>query len=108
MEVRLGKLVQRDSTCDTCHSTKQRWTEKGVDMRIGIDMLSGAIKNLYDTAILVSGDGDLAEALRAVKETGRHVEVVAFTANRSYELLQVADVCKDLTAVTVRPFLVKP
>lgn len=77
-------------------------------MRIGIDMLSGAIKNLYDTAILVSGDGDFAEALRAVKETGRHVEVATFTTNRSYELLQVADICRELTAADLRPFLVRP
>jgi len=77
-------------------------------MRIGIDMLSGAIKNIYDTAVLVSGDADFAEALKAVKETGRHVEVATFAANRAQELLQVADVCRDLTAADLRPFFIRP
>jgi uncharacterized LabA/DUF88 family protein len=106
-EVRLGKLVPREAHCDGCNTTRQIWTEKGVDMRIGIDMLSGAIKNLYDTAILVSGDADFAEALRAAKETGRHVEVASFVPSRAYELLQVADVCRDLIAADLRPLLVR-
>lgn len=47
-------------------------------MRLGIDMLSAISKSLCDTAILVSGDGDLAEAVQAVKNLGHHVEVVSF------------------------------
>lgn len=107
-EVRLGKLVPRDFRCSGCGTTRQIMTEKGVDMRIGIDMLSGAIRNIYDTAILVSGDADFAEAVRAVKETGRHVEVVAFAPNRAAELMRAADVCKDLTAADLRSFLLRP
>lgn len=106
-EVRLGKLVPRSFRCDGCGTTRQLMTEKGVDMRIGIDMLLGAIRNIYDTAILVSGDADFAEAIRAVKETGRHVEIASFAANRARELLQAADVCKELTPADLRPFLLR-
>ena len=40
-------------------------------MRIGVDMLSLTSKGLVDVPVLVSGDGDLVEAIKAVKELGR-------------------------------------
>ena len=56
-DVRLGRLVRKGTTV----------VEKGIDVRIAIDMLQMAHKNLYDTAILVSGDADYAHAVEAVK-----------------------------------------
>jgi uncharacterized LabA/DUF88 family protein len=66
--------------------------EKGVDVMIATDLVSGAFKNLYDTAILVSGDGDFFPAIEAVKDLGKHVEVVAFEDNLSPEAERAADV----------------
>ncbi len=97
-EVRLGKLVKRP----------HGWAEKGIDMRIGIDMLMGAVRRLYDTAILVSGDGDLAEAVRAVKSLGKHVEVASFPKGRSYERLQEADRYRSLDLGSMRQFFLRP
>jgi len=65
--------------------TGEKWMEKGVDMRVGIDMLALAGKDLYDTAVLVTGDGDFAEAVQAVKDLGNHVEVAcSFEAGRMH------------------------
>ena len=58
---------------------------------VATDLLKLAWDNLYDTAILVSGDGDFAYAVQAVKDIGKHVEVAAFPANLSWELANVAD-----------------
>src|SRR3990172_13297819 len=66
--------------------------EKGVDVMIATDLVSGAVKNLYDTAILVSGDGDFFPAIEAVKDLGKHVEVAAFENNLSPEAGRAADV----------------
>ena len=52
-------------------------------------MLSMAVKNIYDTAILVSCDGDYAMAVDAVKDIGKHVEIACF--KRAYHLQQHAD-----------------
>lgn len=81
LEVRLGSSkVRGDAT-----------VEKGVDIMIATDLLRAAWSNLYDVAILVSGDGDFTYAVRAVKDIGKHVEVAAFQANLSMELAQIAD-----------------
>ena len=65
--------------------------EKGVDVTLATDLLRMGWMNLYDVAVLVSGDGDFAYALQAVKDMGKHVEVAAFQANLAWELSQVAD-----------------
>ena len=58
---------------------------------LATDLLRLAWDNLYDEAVVVSGDGDFAYAVQAAKDMGKHVEVAAFTANLSGELAQVAD-----------------
>ncbi|MGP0003530.1 MAG: NYN domain-containing protein [Acidimicrobiales bacterium] len=104
-ELRLGRMVKRDVECPSCHDTRSRYQEKGVDMRIGVDMLASASKQLYDVAVLVSGDGDLVEAVRAVKDLGKHVEVATFSKGRSDELAAAADVITELSLADMTPLL---
>jgi uncharacterized LabA/DUF88 family protein len=107
LEVRYGKLVRRDEECKKCGDKRQRWQEKGVDMRIGVDMLALASKDNYDVAVLVTGDGDLREAVQAVKDLGKHVEVATFRIGRSDELVQVCDVITELTVADMTPLYFK-
>ena len=65
--------------------------EKGLDIMLATDMLHFAWTDLYDVALLVSGDGDFAYALQSVKNIGKHVEVAYFENNISKKLLEVAD-----------------
>jgi uncharacterized LabA/DUF88 family protein len=107
LEVRLGKLVRRSGKCNACGNVEEKWLEKGVDMRLGVDMLAAAAKDMYDTAVLVSGDGDLAEAVKAVKELGRHAEVAAFPKNRAQDLVKASDVSRDMTVGELKPLLLR-
>jgi len=50
----------------------------------------------YDTAVLVSGDGDLAYAVNAVSYQGVRVEVVSLRSMTSDSLFNVADRYIDL------------
>jgi len=52
--------------------------EKKVDIKIAIDIISLAYENAYDTAVLVSGDGDFVPVVRKVKELDKKVEGWAF------------------------------
>ena len=65
--------------------------EKGIDVMLATDLLQFAWNNLYDVALLVSGDSDFAYALQAVKNMGKHVEVAYFENSVSRDLLDVAD-----------------
>ena len=70
---------------------KPEYYVKGDDIHIAVDMLKLAYNDAYDTAILVSGDGDFYPAIRAVKEKGKKVENAYFASNRSSLLGQECD-----------------
>jgi len=66
-----------------------------LDIELVVDMMKTA-RNL-DVAIVVSGDGDFAPAIRAVQEMGVRVEVISFRGNTSSDLIEVADAFYDIT-----------
>ena len=68
-----------------------------LDVEIAVDML--ALVNYYDTAVLVSGDGDLAYAVNAVSYRGARTEVVSFKSVTSDSLINVADHYTDLEQI---------
>jgi uncharacterized LabA/DUF88 family protein len=68
-----------------------------LDIELVVDMMKTA-RNL-DVAVLVSGDGDFAPAIRAVQEMGVRVEVISFRGNTSSDLIDVADSFADITSL---------
>jgi len=66
-----------------------------LDIELVVDMMKTA-RNL-DVAIVVSGDGDFAPAIRAVQEMGVRVEVISFRGNTSSDLIEAADAFYDIT-----------
>jgi len=85
--LRMGTLSKRGDT----------YVEKGVDMLLAIDMIRLARLDQYDTAILISGDGDFVEAVREVHEIGKHVELACFSESQS---LQLRKECESFTEIT--------
>jgi len=65
--------------------------EKGVDVKLAVDMIRFAYLDNYDTAILVSGDGDFSPAVELIQDSGKHVENATFTSSRSHQLRQKSD-----------------
>ena len=68
-----------------------------LDIELVVDMMKTA-RNL-DIAIVISGDGDFAPAIRAVQEMGVRVEVISFRGNTSSDLIDAADQFSDIAAL---------
>ncbi len=68
-----------------------------LDVEIAVDMM--ALVGAYDTAVLVSGDGDLAYAVDAASYRGVRVEVVSLRAMTSDSLINVSDRYIDLESI---------
>lgn len=65
-----------------------------LDIELVVDMMRMA--EHLDIAVVVSGDGDFAPAIRAVQQMGVRVEVISFRGNTSSDLMEVADVFIDI------------
>ncbi|MGK7916862.1 MAG: NYN domain-containing protein [Prochloraceae cyanobacterium] len=68
-----------------------------LDVEIAVDMMT--LVDSYDTAILVSGDGDLSYAVNAVSYQGVRVEVVSLRSMTSDSLINYADCYIDLDSI---------
>lgn len=77
-----GRLEKRDNN----HKT-----EKGVDVKLAIDLLSLAYNNKYDVAIIVSNDSDFVPAIKEVQLLNKKVYNVSFPATKCYHLNRICD-----------------
>ena len=57
---------------------KESLKNRKTDINIGVTMLSGAIKNTFDKALLFSGDSDMIAVVRAIKMIvpNKHIKVI--------------------------------
>lgn len=68
-----------------------------LNVEIAVDMIT--LAPYYDTAVLVSGDGDLAYAVNAVTSLGSRVEVIGLQSMTSDSLIDVADYFIDFDSI---------
>ncbi|MEW6058403.1 MAG: NYN domain-containing protein [Bdellovibrionota bacterium] len=79
-------LAQRTVRCKDCGRTRITLTEKGVDVALATRLLTLANTRTFETAVLVSGDKDYLETVKAVKSQGMRVEVYSWRGALSSEL----------------------
>ena len=80
------------------------YKEKGVDVRLALDIYKLANKNIYDKAILISSDSDLIPAIRMVQEEGKEIEYIGFSHKSSIALIKECKSKRLLMLDDVKPF----
>lgn len=98
LEIKLGRLEKRP---------KGVLVEKGVDVRIAVDIVTHAYANIYDSAILVSGDADFVPAIRAVQDFGKEVINVCLPKTKSFHLNQTCNKTITLSKINIQQILWK-
>jgi len=102
-----GYLTRQNIKIDRGYilKTDGGYHEKGVDVKIAIDILIGAYENLYDKVILVSSDTDLLPAINKAVELGKTVQYIGFSHHPSLALVKHAKPAKLLTKDDLLPFI---
>lgn len=94
-EVKAGKIMYDQG----------RIREKGVDVKLAIDLVTGASDNMYDTAILISSDTDLIPAIKyAISGKKKKVEYIGFTGSPSIGMIRECTIQRILTKTDLTPF----
>jgi uncharacterized LabA/DUF88 family protein len=80
---RLRKIFLKDGSIE--------FKIKGDDVFLATDLIKGAYENLYDIAIVISGDADFIPAINLVRKKGKKVINAFFPKSSSYLLRKCCD-----------------
>lgn len=70
--------------------------QKGVDMRVGLDIASLTLKNQVEVIVLVTGDSDFVPAMKFARREGVQLFLVAFGHSVTEEMREHADLMLDM------------
>jgi uncharacterized LabA/DUF88 family protein len=78
-----GRFQEKNRSCGDCGARWVSYEEKETDVNISVALIEDAVRDLYDTALLVSGDTDLRPAVASVIRLRPHKRIfVAFPPQR--------------------------
>jgi uncharacterized LabA/DUF88 family protein len=92
VQITLGRFKQKDVFCNNCRTVLLKHEEKETDVAIAITLMEVFFTKRCDTAVIVSGDTDLAPAVRKCQNLFPNGKVVfAFPyARKNKELATLA------------------
>ncbi|RMG95851.1 MAG: NYN domain-containing protein [Deltaproteobacteria bacterium] len=93
LTIHFGHYLAKPRRCKVCGATWTHYEEKMSDVNLAVQLLTDAYDDHFDTAIIVSGDGDLTTPVRQVRQRfPRKRVLIAFPpARRSDQLRGVAN-----------------
>lgn len=85
----VGRFQSKTLTCRLCRKPFQTLEEKESDVSLAVQIVEDCAAGAFDTAFVVSGDSDMAPAVRSVRRIAPSKRLVAvFPPNRSSVELQ--------------------
>jgi len=87
--------------------TGRKYHEKGVDVKIAVDIVTGAYEDLYDRLVLVSSDTDLLPALEVVRRKEKEIEYVGFSHAVSHAMIEYATETRLLRKDDLTSFVIE-
>ena len=101
--VRRGRLPERDSTVTlAADDIEPNIQQKGVDMRIGLDIASLTMKAHAQIIVLVAGDSDFVPAMKFSRREGAQLFLITLGHTVRPEMLEHADLVLDLATDRAR------
>ncbi len=74
----ISQAKKRNIECRSCGQQWHAVVEKGVDVSLATKLLTLAFTGAFETAIIMSGDGDFEQCVRFLRDRAVKVELVAW------------------------------
>jgi uncharacterized LabA/DUF88 family protein len=103
----IGKLQQQNifiTLGQLIRHPDKTYHEKGVDVRLAVEMIRFAREDKYDQAYLISSDTDLVPAIEEVQAFGKVVQYVGIPKGQSFGLSKTADDVRLLRPEEIKQF----
>lgn len=89
LRVLYGHYLVKQIRCQDCNSKRIQHEEKMTDVNIACQLLSDAMDNKFDTALVLSGDSDLAPPIEIIRERFPEKRIIMlFPPNRVSKVLR--------------------
>ena len=89
LTVQLGYFLPKQRICHGCGTIIRSYEEKMTDVNIAVSLLTDAHDDIFDTAIVISGDSDLSGPIDEVRRRyPRKRVIVAFPPDRVSQKLR--------------------
>ncbi|GHU86611.1 hypothetical protein FACS189476_00040 [Spirochaetia bacterium] len=107
VKVVLGKFTEKDKKCPRCHQFYKTHEEKKTDINIAITLLADAVQDKFDTALILSGDSDLAPVTTKLKQLcpGKKIGIIIPKGQYAVNLREHADYFKKIQTRDLRKSL---
>ncbi|MDO8555416.1 MAG: NYN domain-containing protein [bacterium] len=97
-EVKPGRIMYDDGSI----------REKGVDVKLSVDLVIGAVDNMYDTAIVMSSDTDIIPAIKYIRKAKKkNVEYIGFGATPSFGMIKESSISRIFSDMNLVQFQAK-
>ena len=103
----LGKFSVRERKCRLCGGLYESHEEKKTDINIAITLLGDAVADKFDTALILSGDSDLAPVAAKLRQIcpSKKIGVIVPKGQSAMKLKQSADFFKKIQGKDLRKSL---
>jgi len=96
--VRQGRLPDKDGSVTlTAPDLEPSIHQKGVDMRLGLDIAAITLKGHADVFVLVAGDSDFVPAMKFARREGAQLFLVTLGHSVRAEMLEHSDLVLELS-----------
>lgn len=98
LSIHFGQFLIDQVTCNNCGHTYTTHHEKMTDVNIALHLVTDAIQDRFDVALLFSADSDLVTAINAVHDLVKEKKVICIFPPHRYSnnLIRVADGYKHI------------
>jgi uncharacterized LabA/DUF88 family protein len=98
-KIRHGRLPEKDSSVTlTAPDLEPNIHQKGVDMRLGLDIAALTLKAHVEALVLVAGDSDFVPAMKFARREGAQLFLVTLGHSVRADMLEHSDLVLDIPA----------